>query len=448
MNTLFAILCLLLVNDTIPSLTTDIDEPSDSLVLLTDSTGSSAEQLIDDSLSSELFDSVAPSFLNLVASSPLEVYDERLIDYVLSWLDTTDCIFQPDTTRYPDSVYIARLQALPCEMEMPYNRYVKAQIERYMHRAPKQVAMMQRLSEYYFPIFEQALHRYSLPQELKYLPVIESALNARAHSRMGAAGLWQFMVQTGKLNGLEINSLIDERYDPHKSTEAACKFLRSLYSIYHDWTLVIAAYNCGPGNVNKAIHRSGGKRDFWAIYDYLPRETRSYVPIFIAANYAMNYADEHRICKAAPMLLSTPTDTILTDKRLHLLQVATVLDIPLEDLRYLNPQYSKDILPGGRQYALVLPMDKTGSFIQMQDSVLSYKADSLINNRRAVIEMAQRTAVDGSYRSGNTIYYKVKKGDTLSGIAKRYHCSVSQLKKWNKLSSSNIMIGKTIKIKK
>ena len=375
-------------------------------------------------------------------------YDLKLVEWSLSWLDTTTCTSQVDTTFIPDSVYINRLSSLPREMEMTYNRYVRTQIERYTRRSPKQLAMLRRLSTYYFPIFEDALHRHGLPNELKYLPIIESALNVNAHSRMGAAGLWQFMVATGKLCGLEVNSLVDERYDPYKATEAACRFLKSLYSIYHDWTLVIAAYNCGPGNVNKAMHRSGGKHDFWDIFEYLPRETRSYVPIFVAANYALNYADEHNICTAPLNEMTQPTDTVHTTTRLHLMQVSEILNIPLPYLRRLNPQYTKDVLPGGKSYSLVLPLDKTGGFITLKDTILSYKADSLINNRRAAIELAQKTNVDGSYRNGNITYHKIKKGDTLSGIAKRYHCTVVQLQKWNGLKGTNIQIGKTLKIKR
>lgn len=424
-----------------------ISPPDDVFVSPDLSVSDSIDEALVDSLTEAVLDSLDYATQE---AEPCELneYDDRLLSLTLSWLDTTTCDLQVDTAYIPDSVYINRLQALPHEMEMTYNQYVRAQIERYVKRNPRQLASLCRLSDYYFPIFEESLHRYGLPLELKYLPVIESALNVNARSRVGAAGLWQFMVQTGKLSGLEVNSLVDERYDPHRSTEAACRFLRSLYYIYHDWTLAIAAYNCGPGNVNKAIHRSGGKRDFWAIYDFLPRETRSYVPIFVAANYAMNYAEEHKICKAPLNLYSTPTDTIVTTRRQHLKQVAAVLDIPIADLRRLNPQYTKDILPGGKEYALVLPLDKAPLYIVMQDSILAYKADSLINNRRAVIDMAQKTAVDGSYRSGNTVYYKVKKGDTLSGIAKRNHCSVKQLQKWNGLKGTNIQIGKTLKIKR
>ena len=302
-----------------------------------------------------------------------------------------------------------------------------------------------RMSEYYFPIVEEALGRYQLPYELKYVPIIESALNPMARSRVGAAGLWQFMPATGKLYGLEINSLVDERMDPIRSTEAACRFLKSLYSVYHDWNLVIAAYNCGGGNVNKAIHRAGGKRDFWSIYPYLPRETRNYLPIFIAANYAMTYGEEHGICKAR-IERTMLTDTIRTNHRLHLQQVGEKLKIDMEELRRLNPQYSQDILPGGNEYTLCLPSEKAGQFIDMQDSIYAYKVDSLINNRRAEIDMAKVTSITGAYRVNGVTYYTIKRGDTLGGIAKKFHCSVKQIKQWNGLSSDNIRDGKKLKI--
>ena len=304
---------------------------------------------------------------------------------------------------------------------------------------------MMRMSEYYFPLFEEVLARYNLPYELKYLPIIESALNPMARSYVGAAGLWQFMPGTGKLFGLEINSLVDERMDPVKSTEAACRFLSSMYAVYHDWNLVIAAYNCGGGNVNKAIKRAGGKRDFWSIYPYLPRETRNYVPIFIAANYAMNYGQEHGICKA-PLEKTMLTDTIATTRRLHLQQVSENLDIPMDELRRLNPQYSRDILPGGSVYTLCLPSEKVGLYIEQEDSILVYKADSLINNRRAEIDLAKVTGIHGGYRVNGVTYYTIKRGDTLGGIAKKFHCTVKQLKQWNGLKNDNIREGKKLKI--
>ncbi len=377
--------------------------------------------------------------------STLTDIELRTLDWSLRWLDTTDCIAAHDTTTLPDSIYKARLQALPCIIELPFNAYVRAFILRYVKYRPKQVARLMRMSEYYFPIFEDALGRYNLPYELKYVPIIESALNPQARSHAGAAGLWQFMPATGKLFGLEINSLVDERMDPIRSTEAACRFLSSMYSIYHDWNLVIAAYNCGSGNVNKAIRRAGGKRDFWSIYPYLPRETRSYVPIFIAANYAMNYGQEHGICKA-PIEKTMLTDTIRVTQRMHLQQVSENLTINMDELRRLNPQYTRDILPGGSNYTLCLPAEKAGLFIDMQDSIIAYKADSLINNRRAEIDLAKVTSVNGSYHKNGVTYYTIKKGDSLSKIAQKFHCSVKQLRKWNGLKNDNIRAGKKLKI--
>ena len=377
--------------------------------------------------------------------SVLSDIELRAMDWSLRWLDTTDCIAMHDTTTLPDSVYKARLQALPCVIELPYNERIKAFILRYVKRSPKQVARMMRMSEYYFPIFEEALGRYNLPYELKYVPIIESALNPMARSHAGAAGLWQFMPATGKLFGLEINSLVDERMDPLKSTEAACRFLSSMFAVYHDWNLVIAAYNCGSGNVNKAIRRAGGKHDFWSIYPFLPRETRNYVPIFIAANYAMNYGQEHGICKA-PAEKTMITDTICTTRRMHLQQVSENLGIEMNELRRLNPQYSRDILPGGSTYTLCLPSEKAGLYIDQEDSIIAYKADSLINNRRAEIDMAKVTSVIGAYRVNGVTYYTIKNGDSLSTIAKKFHCTVKQLKQWNGLKNDNIRAGKKLKI--
>lgn len=377
--------------------------------------------------------------------SVLSDIELRAMDWSLRWLDTTDCIAMHDTTTLPDSVYKARLQALPCVIELPYNERIKAFILRYVKRSPKQVARMMRMSEYYFPIFEEALGRYNLPYELKYVPIIESALNPLARSHAGAAGLWQFMPATGKLFGLEINSLVDERMDPLKSTEAACRFLSSMFAVYHDWNLVIAAYNCGSGNVNKAIRRAGGKRDFWSIYPFLPRETRNYVPIFIAANYAMNYGQEHGICKA-PAEKTMITDTICTTRRMHLQQVSENLGIEMDELRRLNPQYSRDILPGGSTYTLCLPSEKAGLYIDQEDSIIAYKADSLINNRRTEIDMAKVTSVNGAYRVNGVTYYTIKNGDSLSTIAKKFHCTVKQLKQWNGLKNDNIRAGKKLKI--
>ena len=378
--------------------------------------------------------------------TPIDSIDTPIFfDEALAVLDTTECSSDTLIGDLPDSVYKARLQALPFVIEVPYNEVVRRYIQRYVKHSPRQLASLQRKAEYYFPLFEDILGKHNLPYELCYLAVVESALNPQAHSHMGAAGLWQFMPSTGKIYGLEVNSLVDERMDPLRSTEAACRFLKSLYGIFNDWNLAIAAYNCGPGNVNKAIHRAGGKRDFWSIYPFLPSETRAYLPLFIAAAYAMNYADVHGICPA-DLQITMKTDTIVTYERQHLQQVADNLNIPLSELRRLNPQYARDILPGGKAYALCLPIEKAGSYIDQQDSIIAYRAKELIHNRRDEIELLQRTSVQGGYSVNGVTYYKIKEGDTLGGIAKKFHVSVKQLKAWNGLKSDIIRAGKTLKI--
>lgn len=385
--------------------------------------------------------------MDTLASDSL-MADTLLFNTTLDGLDNLAC--QINDTVFPeltDSAYKARLQALPFVIEMPYNHVVKSYIQRYTQRNPKQLAALQQRADCYFPLFTDALGKHGLPYELCYLPVIESALNPTAHSPVGAAGLWQFMPSTGRLYGLEINSLIDERMDPVKSTEAACRFLKSLYTNFGDWNLAIAAYNCGPGNVNKAIHRAGGKRDFWSIYPFLPRETRGYVPIYIAAAYAMNYARLHGICPAE-LDITIDSDTIQTDKRLHLLQVSEVLGIDIAELRRLNPQYARDILPGGKRYALCLPYERITDYIDLEEEILAHRADELVNNRRAEIDLAQKTGLNGGYSVNGVTYYKIKRGDNLGSIAKKFHCSVKQIKKWNNLTSDNIREGKTLKIMK
>lgn len=382
---------------------------------------------------------------SITAMSTDTVLSPIFFDEALAWLDTTECTSDTLITELPDSIYKQRLQALPFVIEVPYNEVVRRYILRYVKHSPRQLAALQRKAEYYFPIFEDILAKHDLPYELCYMPVIESALNPQARSHMGATGLWQFMPATGKKYGLEINSLVDERMDPIRSTEAACLFLKNLYTIFQDWNLVIAAYNCGPGNVNKAIHRAGGKRDFWSIYPYLPSETRGYLPIFIAASYAMNYAEAHGICPATP-LTTMASDTIVTTQRQHLKQIADNIDIPLAELRRLNPQYPRDIIPGGKAYAICLPIEKAGLYIDKQDTILAYQAKELIHNRRDEIELLHRTSVNGGYSINGVTYYKIKEGDTLGGIAKKFRVSVKQLKAWNGLKSDMIRAGKTLKI--
>ena len=393
---------------------------------------------------------VAPDTLPAItyepADEPLDSIDIRLFEWMMAGLDTTACTGAPDTAILADSIYKNRLQALPCIIELPYNPIAKRYIQRYIKYGPRQTARIMREAEYFFPIFEEALGRHGLPYELKYVPVIESALRPTARSKAGAAGLWQFMPATAKRYGLEVNSLVDERMDVYKSTESACVFLQALYNIFGNWNLAIAAYNCGPGNVRKAIQYAGGKRDFWSIYPYLPHETRMYVPLFIASNYVFGYAGEHGICADTIRASRMLTDTIVIKDRMHLRQVAEVLDIPIEDLRYLNPQYTRDILPGNKEYRLCLPMDQTAGFISQQDTIFAYNAKQLIYDRRAEIDMAQKTSVAGGYTVNGKMYYKIKQGDTLGGIAKKFHVTVSQLQKWNGLTGTNIYAGKNLRV--
>ena len=273
---------------------------------------------------------------------------------------TDDYLAEADTLipDFSDSVYMKRLAEIPTVVDLTYNRIVKNYINVYSRKRREQVRVMLGLSEYYFPRFEEIFDLYGVPYEIKYLSVIESALNPRAVSRVGAVGAWQFMYSTGKAYGLTINSLVDERRDPIAASHAAAKFLADLYEIYHDWTLALAAYNCGPGNVNKAIRRSGGKRNFWDIYYYLPRETRGYVPAFIAATYTMNYYEEHLITRA-PLSLPRVCDTMMVYEPVHLKQVAEVLQIPIGLLRDINPQYRVDIVPGTSKqgYAIAIPKE-------------------------------------------------------------------------------------------
>lgn len=366
--------------------------------------------------------------------------DSLLSDWFLqhhTYVDST-CVSGPDNIDYPDSVYIERLAALPTLMEMPYNPIIRSYINMYTQRRRNLVEYMLGLGRFYFPIFEEILDREGIPLEMKYLPIIESALKPTARSRVGATGLWQFMLPTGKSLGLGINSLLDERCDPIRSTEAAARYLKQLYAIYGDWNLVIAAYNCGPGNVNKAIKRAGGKTDYWDIYFFLPRETRGYVPAFIAANYVMNYYCEHNLC---PVMTEIPalSDTITVHRMIHFQQIADKLDIPMDQLRALNPQFRRDIVPGNvSPQSLRLPVPHLYTFIEHKDTIAAYRSDELLVN-------ARREIYPGGIRGGSgTTIHKVRSGETLSTIARKYHLSVSNLKRMNNLQSDRLRTGQQL----
>ena len=374
------------------------------------------------------------------------------IDSLLNdWKTRTNLIYDTDCTnsavipQFSDSIYIDRLQRMPTIMEMPYNAIVREYIDRYAVKLRNQVSVMLAANNFYMPLFEEALDAYDLPLELKYLPIIESALKPTARSRAGALGLWQFMLKTGRLYGLESNSLVDDRLDPIKATWAAARYLREMYDSYQDWHLVIAAYNCGPGNVNKAIRRAGGATDYWSIYNYLPRETRGYVPAFIAANYIMTYYCHHNICPMNTEIIP-PTDTLQISRELHLQQVADLCDITIDELKSLNPQYKRNIIPGNtKPYSLRLPQTKIATFIDNQDTIYNHRAAELFKNRKTVAVSNKITPTVGK---GTLSYHTIRSGETLSTIAQRYGVKVSQLKDWNGLSSNRIRAGKKLKIYK
>ena len=410
----------------------------------------------------------------------------------------------PDTTcanpdynpTFTTEEYQERLRRLPVVMEMPYNSVVQKFIDQYSGRLRRTVSYALGAGNFYIPIFEEALDYYGLPLELKYLPVIESALEPKAKSPAGAVGLWQFMLATGKRYDLKVNSLIDERQDPYKSSWAAARYLRDLYKIYRDWNLVIAAYNCGPTNVNKAIHRANGVRDYWTIYPYLPSETRGYVPAFIAANYIMNYYCEHNIC---PMKTKLPitTDTVTIMRDLHMQQVAELCNIDVEAIQALNPQYRTQLIPGSSgPMTLRLPTETLNTFIDLKDSVYNYRVDELLT-RRSCVEVDDRldnrsvaskrraarqqsasesssssrssASKSSSRKSSRSSSSKrssrsskssrkskkekssasatVRKGDTLIEIAHRNGTTVEKLKKKNKIKGNMIKPGQKLKVK-
>lgn len=374
---------------------------------------------------------------------------------------------------YPDSVYAYRLSLLPSPIHLEYNDIVRKYIDMYIVHKRAQVEKMLGLSELYFPIFEETLDKYGLPLEFKYLPVIESALNPHAVSRVGATGLWQFMYTTAKMYKLQINSYIDERRDPHQATDAAARYLKDLYALYNDWSLALAAYNCGPGNVNKAIRRSGGKNTYWEIRDYLPRETRGYVPAFIAATYAMKYFEHHNLSAKSEEIYFIPTDTVNIMRETNVKTVAKYLDMEAEVIAFMNPSIKKNIIPYSHQpYSLKLPIDKVGLFIDMKDSIYgpaskpvlpnnaapefasakSYSKEAA-NKTKASVGSSSKTTSRNYYndyapdtRNKTKLVYSVKSGDNLGYIAEWYDCGVSDIKNWNYIRGTRINVGQKLNV--
>ena len=384
-------------------------------------------------------------------------YDSLLNTYVISKYAATSRRHRANiNTDYafdqiPDTVIAQRLNSLHTVIPMTFNNVVRDHIRMYLNRMRNRIDVMLTLSEYYQTLFEESLSRYDVPEELKYLTIVESAMNPQATSRVGAAGLWQFMYTCGKNYGLEVNSIIDERRDAYKSSDAAAHYLHDLYNVFGDWHLAIAAYNCGPGNVNKAIARSGGKHNFWQIYPYLPRETRGYVPAFIAATYIMNFYPEHGL---HPKRAAIPlhTDTVMVERDMFFCHVAKHIGVEMEELRALNPQYRADFIPGSNgSYPLCLPTEKMNDLIHHAEAIFRDTEDSI--SRRPAAVIATRSDAEVSYskparkHNGSSSYHKVRRGETLSSIAAKHGTTVSKLKKLNHLRSDRIRYGQRLRVK-
>ena len=340
---------------------------------------------------------------------------------------------------YSDSVYALRLGRLDAysPFDFVYNTHVQTFINLYARNRRELTERMLGLGELYFPLFEEQLDRHNLPLELKYLAVVESALNPTARSRVGATGLWQFMYHTGRLYGLEVNSYVDHRSDPLKSTIAACEYLRDLYDIYGDWSLVIAAYNAGPGTVNRAIRRAGGVKDFWLIRHFLPRETRNYVPAFIAVTYVMEYAEDHNLYASPPAYTHNDVDTIAVEQELSLRHISTLLDIPLDHLRYLNPTFRQNIIPHNpdNPYLLRLPSYRSGDFLANAEAIYNYRTPEEIRQEEKAARLAETTV------------HVVRRGEVLGTIARRYGTSVREIQQLNNLRGTIIRPGQRLVVR-
>ena len=398
------------------------------------------------------FDSLASEMMEVYEDEDVLVAEEQRelsTDSLLSiWYLQRRMNSLPDTASYnldsvhltskvPDSVLVSRLTKMNSYITLPFNETVKNYMVLYAEKMPAKMSTILSLSTYYFPIFEEVFAKYNLPLELKYMAVVESALNPTAYSRAGARGPWQFIYSTARNYGLKINSFVDERMDVEKATDAAARYLSDAYRIFGDWALAISSYNCGAGNVNKAIKRSGGKKDFWSIYPYLPREMRGYMPAFVGAMYAMTY---YRECGLVPQECSLPVacDTFLVHRNLHFKQINEVVGVPMQTLKDLNPEYMNSIIPGNEgECVLRLPYAYSGEFIEHQDSLYAHRSSELLSDK------VMKEVKDGT---SNRITYRVKSGDYLGKIARKYHVSVAQLKKWNGLRSDNLRIGQVLYI--
>jgi membrane-bound lytic murein transglycosylase D len=345
----------------------------------------------------------------------------------------------------PDTVYESRLRKINSIIQLPFNNIIRNHIEVYTVRQREKFCAVLGLKDYYFPMIEDVFDSYGLPAEFKYLAVIESALNPNAvNRRSGAAGMWQFMYSTGRMYGLTINSIVDERKDPVKATHAAARYIKDLYEIYKDWVLVIAAYDCGPGNVNKAIKRSGNKKDYWDLYYRLPRETRGYIPQYIAAVYAVNYYAEHNL-QPLPLNIPVATDTIMVNKDIHLAQISEVMNIPLGELQALNPQYRTGLVPGSsKPQSLTLPMNHLGDFIDLTDTIRQYKSDVYLRKSTLIADPTRSSYITTNIKGKTKLIYTVKDGDNIGFISEWYKVGLSDLRNWNNIYRNNIRVGQKL----
>ena len=399
------------------------------------------------------FGQVAAAFCNQIENKDsLKVVfsDNALVatfdSLLLSNLAFTEELFDHETPLevltppvFSDSIYEARIQHLDTKtpIDLVYNPYVKQYINVYTKQRRQQMSRMMGLAAYYFPVFEEVLDQFNLPLELKYLALVESALNPKAKSWAGATGLWQFMYNTGKEYNLKVSSYVDERMDPYRATVAACEFFEKSYSVYGDWSLVLASYNSGRGNVNKAIRRSGGKRNYWQIRRFLPKETRSYVPAFIAVCYAMNYASDHKISSKNPRVLFHEVDTIEVKYQIDFEYLSSSLDISMDELEFLNPSYKINVIPKveGRPYHLVLPISKMGAFVANEKEIYAHFIELDAQKRKNYPKYSEQD---------ERIVHRVKGGEYLGKIARRYGCSVKKIQQWNNLKNDNIRVGQKL----
>lgn len=392
-----------------------------------------------------------------INDSTNEIFSEKMDSLFMSWdiqnrfrFDSMEVnLTETYPKDLPDSVYISRLQEIEQVVDLSYNKVVKNYIKMYTEKRRELVEVMLGLSAYYFPIFEETLDKYDMPLEIKYLAIIESALNPKARSRAGANGLWQFMYGTARNMKLEITTFVDERRDPVKSTDAAARYLQKLHDIYGDWHLAIAAYNCGPGNVNRAIRRSGGKTNYWEIYYRLPRETRGYVPAFIAATYAFEYHKEHNLVPRYPDI-TLSVDTVMVTDYLHFNQVSAILDIEKEQLRALNPMYRRDVIPAkpGKPYPLVLPVEKTLEFIDRDTAVFAWERNKYFPNNTLINPTTSTstyfTPVD--IKGKAKVIYTVKSGDNVGYISSWFKVRASDLRYWNNINRNIIRVGQKLAV--